>query len=470
MPLIATDSAVQRRPRHRTRRVWCILLLAGSLLVATNFALVLLFHNRTYPHTMLVGVNVGNMRFADVARAAQAQHVPDALDLTRDTLKLHVKSSDVGLSFDASRTQESLQTQRSWIPLVALFTKHWVPAPIALSQTRLASKTSDLTSVFHKDPTDAHVTLNDATFGVSEPANGYTLDATTLGSALVSAIDHGSTTVEVPTKTVSPQVTKSQAQADAKKLQDSLHASLSYTYAGASRQPSAGDIAKWYQASGTTYVLNDFAIRTYIETTGVAMGVHPSNLSAAVASTKQALDSKTASTVALTPFNSTKTYHYCVQTRGADAQYVSGLKEQLTGVYADLRGWSLDGQVTFEYATSGCDFTVWLASSDQMSTFGAICDNYWDCEIGGNVVVNLDRWLNTTPSWQSSGGSLSDYRTLLINHETGHMLGFLDNYVCPVPGGPAPIMLQQSINLRGCIFNIWPTPPELTALRQMIGL
>ncbi len=166
-----------------------------------------------------------------------------------------------------------------------------------------------------------------------------------------------------------------------------------------------------------------------------------------------------------------KTYTYCIDNRGTGtADQLTELKEKLASVYADSRGWSLGGQVAFQYATSGCDFAVWLASSDQMSTFGEACDSYWNCESENNVVVNLDRWLYMTPSWNTSGsGNLDDYRTMLINHETGHMLGF-GHATCPAAGQSAPVMMQESISLDGCTFNIWPLSSEQNTLRRMLGL
>jgi hypothetical protein len=158
--------------------------------------------------------------------------------------------------------------------------------------------------------------------------------------------------------------------------------------------------------------------------------------------------------------------------RGVPSSYLSAFNQLIASVYANPRGWSLDGQVTFQHASSGCNFTVWLSSSAQMHTFGAICDSTWDCNIGTNVVANFDRWEHGTSSWNAvhPGGAITDYRTMLINHETGHQLGFYDSYTCGGKGQPAPIMLQQSIDLKGCIFNIWPLPSELAAVRSLIGL
>ena len=65
---------------------------------------------------------------------------------------------------------------------------------------------------------------------------------------------------------------------------------------------------------------------------------------------------------------------------------------------------------------------------------------------------------------QKGGGNLANYRTMVINHETGHRLDHRDNEtVCQQAGEPAPLMQQQSISLRGCTINEWPLDSELWA-------
>lgn len=159
------------------------------------------------------------------------------------------------------------------------------------------------------------------------------------------------------------------------------------------------------------------------------------------------------------------TYTYDVTTRGE----VAGFDEFITQVaqtYADERGWAAAG-ARFTKVVNGGDFTVVLAAADQMSSFSPGCDANWSCNAGRYVIINYDRWVGASAAWNNAGGSLRDYRHMVVNHETGHWLGF-GHLFCPAAGSPAPVMQQQSIDLQGCAFNPWPTAPEIAALKARL--
>lgn len=126
---------------------------------------------------------------------------------------------------------------------------------------------------------------------------------------------------------------------------------------------------------------------------------------------------------------------------------------------ADKRGWNNGGEVSFNHEEN-CDFTIWLSAPASMTSFGAICDEYYSCRVGNNVVINYDRWTKATDPWNAAGMSMIDYQALVINHEVGHRLGF-GHPECPGQGQLAPVMMQQSVDLAGCKFNPWPTDHEL---------
>ncbi|PZG11764.1 hypothetical protein C1I95_26935 [Micromonospora craterilacus] len=114
-------------------------------------------------------------------------------------------------------------------------------------------------------------------------------------------------------------------------------------------------------------------------------------------------------------------------------------------------------------ATSRYDFTVYLATAataGQMCAAGGVDIRvggrpYTSCRTSGKVIINLDRWRLSVPHFVEAGVPLSVYRTYVINHEVGHQLGNRHER-CPRQGEPAPVMMQQTLFLKGCVANPWP--------------
>lgn len=153
------------------------------------------------------------------------------------------------------------------------------------------------------------------------------------------------------------------------------------------------------------------------------------------------------------------TVTYDVMTRGAVRANVAEFKAQANATLNDSRGWARLG-VSFQEVSSGGTFTLVLAAANQMTSFSPGCGSEYSCRAGRYVIINQERWLGATPSWNNAGGSLRNYRHMVINHETGHWLGH-DHASCSAAGGSAAVMQQQSIDLQGCKFNPWPLKGEL---------
>lgn len=155
---------------------------------------------------------------------------------------------------------------------------------------------------------------------------------------------------------------------------------------------------------------------------------------------------------------------YSVTTRGNITASLAEFKTQANQTLNSSNGWARLG-ISFSEVASGGDFILVLSEASQVPSFSpAGCSSDWSCNVGNYVIINQDRWLYASDAWNSSGGSLRDYRHMVVNHETGHWLGHGHTY-CQVAGQPATVMQQQSINLQGCTFNPWPKDNELHSPR-----
>lgn len=156
----------------------------------------------------------------------------------------------------------------------------------------------------------------------------------------------------------------------------------------------------------------------------------------------------------------TITVGYDVATRGAVSASLAEFKLLANQTLNDSRGWARMN-VRFVEVASGGQFSLILATAAEV---GAVpgCGSDYSCRSGRSVLINQDRWNGATTGWNSAGGSLRDYRHMVVNHEVGHWLGH-GHSQCGGQGQPAPVMQQQSISLQGCSFNPWPLASELTS-------
>jgi hypothetical protein len=122
----------------------------------------------------------------------------------------------------------------------------------------------------------------------------------------------------------------------------------------------------------------------------------------------------------------------------------------------DPRGWQALGPVRFERTDKvDADLRVIVATptlTDQLclplDTGGEV-----SCRVENRVVLNAKRWMYAVPAY---AGKVELYRSYLVNHEVGHALGH-GHSTCAKPNTPAPVMMQQTKGLAGCLPNAWPT-------------
>jgi hypothetical protein len=151
---------------------------------------------------------------------------------------------------------------------------------------------------------------------------------------------------------------------------------------------------------------------------------------------------------------------YQITTKGTITASFSDFMAKVQETYDNSCGWKRLG-VTFQKVASGGEYTIVLSQASQVPSFGGVCDSTYSCRSGNYVVINQDRWQGATSAWNNAGGDLRNYRHMVVNHETGHWLGHGHTNCVANSGNAAPVMQQQSIDLRGCKFNPWPLNSEI---------
>lgn len=157
------------------------------------------------------------------------------------------------------------------------------------------------------------------------------------------------------------------------------------------------------------------------------------------------------------------TFTYTVSKNGTINSDLNEFATLANATLNDSRGWS-QLNVRFQQVQSGGMFNLILSQASLLPTYSSGCSADWSCRAGNNVIINDDRWAGATSAWNNGGGSLRDYRHMVVNHEVGHWLGH-DHEYCGGAGQLAPLMQQQSIDLQGCKFNPWPLASELWSSR-----
>ena len=154
-----------------------------------------------------------------------------------------------------------------------------------------------------------------------------------------------------------------------------------------------------------------------------------------------------------------------------------GFAAAVDGVLADPQGWiasaehpvtdaaqHMNGASWSFQRVSGGDFSVRILLATP-GTVDRLCGaiglqtvGQYSCRYGNVILINLRRWLRGAPGVPID---LTDYHTMVINHEMGHRLGFA-HMRCPSPGSLAPVMMQETIDIGDCLPNAYPFAPDGT--------
>lgn len=439
--------------------------IAGSLIglfIIANVATALLYANKVLPNQTLAGQNISGVSYADVERLIKAYTLPTSITLQKDSHKESVPTDQFDIRINHKKTMDEVRA-KPLLPFFALFERQHMPLVLEANVSAVTEKIGILDVSFSHAATDRRVAFDGNAFVIEDAKGGYTFDAEKTARAIINDLAQGKRTVTVATESTPPGKNNGDFSKQRDQLNKQLEARITYKVGAKTVQTSKKDIGEFFEHSGRSMVLSDAAITTYITNVASSLGTMPANISDAVIATRYAVQKAQSITFVLSNADA-RTMTYCTVANGVPQNGLSDLVGKLAIAYGDPRGWNDGGRIAFKHVTSGCDYRVVLAAPSIMTSYGEICDDYYNCQVGNNVIVNNDRWLYATDPWNKTGQTLETYRLLIINHETGHRLGLRDYNVCSGVGNPAPIMMQQSIDLMGCSFNVWPLQSELDRL------
>ena len=118
-------------------------------------------------------------------------------------------------------------------------------------------------------------------------------------------------------------------------------------------------------------------------------------------------------------------------------------------------GWTNVTEKQFQLTSvEESDYVYIFASPEKTDELCAPIEtnSIYSCRKDQNIVLNFFRWQNGAVDFKND---METYRIYLINHETGHILGW-GHVGCPKEGAIAPVMMQQSKGTEGCIPYGWP--------------
>ena len=118
-------------------------------------------------------------------------------------------------------------------------------------------------------------------------------------------------------------------------------------------------------------------------------------------------------------------------------------------------GWTNVAEKSFQLTSAEeSDYVYIFASPNKTDELCAPIEtnSIYSCRNENNIVLNFFRWKEGAVDFKND---METYRIYLINHETGHILGW-GHVGCPKEGAVAPVMMQQSKGTDGCIPYGWP--------------
>jgi hypothetical protein len=476
----------------------CVVIVYGAIA-----ALLYITDSKTFKgESTYSGISVENLS-VDQAYEALAKHLADTpVTIQAESSTLQTTADKLGAEVERSVVDEHLQQQRLWYSLFPFIYKKNFTLPLVANQDILITTARSIElPADKKTPVDATVDYTDSKISILPESPGDGIATDPLFIELQRQLQEGTNEIllNATLTSVQPRVTK---EALSKRLDEITtilrkeytisDGTVNYTIPTATiakslyiddtnqLKPSYSSAAAIISTATQKFAVSPVAELSYSFASGKPNSVFQTGVVGKVVSNELELISQfqervaSADTTTLmavpsdTPFTS-KTYviddvqkkvvTYTIDHWGSTSS-VAYFREKAAETLTSNKGWTRAG-IAFIEVPSSSDFTLVLAEGAELSRrYSPTCDGYYSCRVGNKVIINDARWQNATPVWPKD---ISSYQNLVINHETGHWLG-LGHYFCSEPGALAPVMQQQSIDIRNCTYNEWPLDYEIQKL------
>ena len=489
---------------RKKRLIFIVLItLIGLLYVIAGTVLYVTDSNTFKGGTTIAGIPVENLSQEQATDAIRNSLAATTVTINADEATLTTTATNLGYDINPEALTNLLQSQKRRYAILPLGYPSTFSAPLThdLHMLRQALATIPLPDGVSA-PVNATVTPTPDGIVLTDEKDGTAIDPATVATPLEKALQSGEQKVVINTSLVllPPFVTKAALQEQLPGIRTILAQSyslsdanttvaldstaiasrltlladhqLGITKANAQSIITAGaasfqtiaipEIVYHYTSGKTPRIIQQGVAEKRITNTDALADELRTSIAAQTAFAGHVTISETP--VAQRVFSiddaNKKVLTYQIETWGTVNGSVQQFREYAAETLLSELGWSRAG-VAFEEVDNGGTFNLVLVEGDELAKrYPAACDAYYSCRVGRYVMINDSRWQEATPVWTKS---LRDYQHLVINHEVGHLLG-LGHSFCSNPGDPAPVMQQQSIELRQCTFNQWPLQSEIDAL------
>ncbi len=456
-------------------------IIAGSLLlvfVASNLIVGYVYKDKAYPNSY-----IGTEKISGYSDKQLESLVPEEITIESEAgvkkegvkkpepYARNFKRQELGILMDEVKSTAIVGRQKGYLPVWQLVIKQQYDLPLKVSDKKFNEQLNEVNEQLRTPPQNAEIIKDKEQFKIEAEQSGKKVDRKKMQEWINTKMNKNNKTIQLPFEDEKPEISTKDIEHNRDELNTKLEQKVSIKNNDKAIVPSKQAKLTWFAKKDDSFVPSKPAIAAYLNSLIDSAKLEITNsteLTNAIyaqvnegkAPNAELIIKTKARVIAPKRSGGGSHYTYCIQAKGISGANLSSFASKAASTLADSRSWAGSGRVSFSEVKSGCTFTLWLSAANLVPSFSSGCSASWSCRAGSNVIINADRWNGGTTAWNGAGGNINDYRSMVINHEVGHFIGF-GHASCGGAGQPAPVMQQQSISLQGCKFSPWPTASEL---------